>query len=76
MSNISLSFVYRYVFDPSEPVETVGACAAGEVTTLTQFFKANRAEGREGDEARKLTYQQFSHKFVWNVKEKKWTLRQ
>lgn len=55
---------------------TVGARAAGEVTTLTQFFKANRVEGREGDETRKLTYQQFSHKFVWNVKEKKWTLRQ
>jgi len=32
--------------------------------------------GEEGDEARKLTYQQFPQKFVWNKNKKKWSLRQ
>jgi len=39
------------LFDPNESVETILACASSEVTTLMEFFKMNKAEGVEGDEA-------------------------
>jgi len=39
------------IFDPTEPLETITAHAASEVTTLTKFFKANAMEGEVGDEA-------------------------
>src|SRR5712671_6115500 len=64
------------VFDPSEPVESVTSRAASEVTTLTQFFKANTLQGEEGEDARQLTYQEFPQKFVWNKKKKEWSHRQ
>jgi len=64
------------VFDPTEPLETITACAASEVTTLTQFFKANRMEGEQGEEAQKLTYQEFPWKFVWNKNKKIWSFCQ
>ena len=64
------------LFDPDEPLETVAARAAFEKTTLTGFFEMNSMEGIEGDEARKLTYQEFPQKFVWDKTEKEWSLRQ
>ena len=65
-----------FTFDPDEPVETVAARASAEVTTLTEFFKMNNSHGEKGEEARKLTYQEFPQKFVWSKNEKIWSLRQ
>src|SRR4051794_2632455 len=64
------------VFDPDEPVDTIIARASSEVTTLTEFFKMNRAECVDGDNARMLTYQEFPQKFVWNKNKKTWGARQ
>ena len=63
-------------FDPDEPVEAVAARASTEVTTLTEFFRMNNLHGEIGDEARKLTYQEFPQKFVWTKNNKTWSLRQ
>jgi hypothetical protein len=73
---IHLPGQHLILFDPSEPRDTVAERAAREVTTLTQFFKANTLEGEEGNVARELTYQEFPQKFVWNKKKKEWTIRQ
>ena len=47
-----------------------------EVTTLTEFFRSNNLQGEEGEEARKLTYQEFPQKFVWSKTKKSWSARQ
>ena len=65
-----------FTFDPDEPVEAVAVRASTEVTTLTEFFKTNNLHGKKGDEARKLTYQEFPQKFVWQKTNKTWSLRQ
>jgi len=64
------------IFDPTEPLETITAHAASEVTTLTKFFKANAMEGEVGDEAWRLTYQEFPKKFIWNKNKRIWSLCQ
>ncbi len=48
--------------------ENQGSCD----TTLTAYFKANQ----EYPEAQDLLYQDFSSKFVWKPKVRKWKLRQ
>ena len=60
-------------FDPDEPVEAVAARTSTEVTTLTEFFQTNNLHGEKGDEARKLTYQEFPQKFVWLKTNKTWS---
>ena len=63
------------IFNPDEPIETIMDCALVEATTLTEYFKLNGSEGKEGEEARKLTYQEFPQKFVWDKTKKVWTFR-
>ena len=63
------------VFDPDEPIQSILTCAATERTTLTQFFYINGLENDVGEEARKLTYQDIPHKFVWHKDSKTWTKR-
>lgn len=63
------------IFNPDEPIETIVARASTEVTTLTEFFRANNLDTEEGNEARKLTYQEFPQKFVWRKDKNVWTLR-
>jgi len=64
------------VFDPNESIDSIRRRAANEHTTLTAFFKANANQGILGEEARKLTYQEFPQKFTWKDSEKQWGLRQ
>jgi hypothetical protein len=63
------------IFDPDEPIETIIDRASAEATTLTEYFKMNGSEGEDGEEARKLTYQEFPQKFVWDKTKKVWSLR-
>jgi len=62
------------VFDPEEPQERLLARVAEEKTTLTAFFQAN-ANPATASIAQQLTYQEFPQHFVYNEKEKKWTIR-
>jgi hypothetical protein len=79
--NILISSVFKIylpgqhmvLFDPKEQLDQIVEQAISEATTLTKFFKINSAQGKNGDEACKLTYQEFSQKFVWHVN-KRWPL--
>ena len=62
------------IFDPEEPQEQLLACAAEEKTTLTAFFQAN-TNLITAPIAQWLTYQEFPQHFVYNKKEKKWTIQ-
>ena len=75
-SEIHLPGQHMVLFDPDEPVQAIASRAAAEQTTLTQFFTMNCLENETGEQARKLTYQDFPHKFVWHKDTKKWTKRQ
>ena len=75
ISQIHLPGQHMVVFDPDEPIETIVARAAAEVTTLTAYFHVNNSVGPDGDLARSLTYQDFPQKFVWTRSEKTWTVR-
>jgi hypothetical protein len=73
---IHLPGQHMVVFNPDEDPEAVLERATQEKTTLTAFFDANKDPGPLGEEARKLTYQEFPQHFVWNKDgKKKWTLR-
>ena len=61
-------------FDPDEPPEQTLARAAEEKTTLTAFFRAN-TNPVTALVAKELTYQEFPQRFVYNEKDKKWTIR-
>lgn len=62
-------------FDPDEPREqALARAAAAEKTTLMAFFRAN-ADPATASLAKQLTYQEFPQKFVYNEKDKKWTIR-
>ena len=67
---------HMVVFNPDEPLASIVARAAAERTTLTEFFYMNGLETELGDEARKSTYQDFPHHFVWHKDSKTWTKRQ
>ena len=73
---IHLPGQHMVVFDPDEPVHAIASRAASERTTLTQFFCMNCLENDVGEQARKLTYQDFPHEFVWHKDTKTWTKRQ
>lgn len=61
-------------FEADEDPDDVMERASSEVTSLTAFFKANSNTGKLGEEARKLTYQEFPQKMVWKGK-KAWAVR-
>ena len=61
-------------FDPEEPREQIITRATAEKSTLTAFFRAN-ANPTMAAIANDLTYQEFPQRFVYNEKEKKWTIR-
>jgi len=61
------------VFDLEEPQEWLLARVAEEKTTLTAFFQAN-TNPATASITQQLTYQEFPQHFVYNEKEKKWTI--
>ena len=61
-------------FNPDEPQERTLARATEEKTTLTAFFRANM-DPVTAPLAKQLMYQEFPQQFVYNEKDKKWTVR-
>ena len=58
--------------DEAPDAQDVMDRATSHDSKLTAYFKANE---NHPDQANDLLYQDFPSKFVWNPKERKWTLR-
>ena len=59
------------IFEESRQAESVLNKPDIEKTKFTEWFEANK----EYPDARDLTYSDFPTRWVWNVKQKKWTRR-
>jgi hypothetical protein len=66
---------HMFTFNPDLNLTTILDQGARAETTLTAYFKANAHLGPVGEEARKHTYQEFPRFFVYNMSQRKWTLR-
>lgn len=72
---------YMVTFNPNDSPKDVLDHAAREQTMLTAFFDANTDLGPLGDQARRLTYQEFPQHLTWvnqpeHGERKHWKLRQ
>ncbi|CAG8714005.1 13024_t:CDS:2, partial [Acaulospora morrowiae] len=68
---LHLPGMHSVVFDPNDDAAHVLARANRQKTTLIAFFETCATI----DVARQYTYQEFPQHFVWNKKDKRWTIR-